>query len=275
MCIMSTQGTPPSRTQDSARDVPRRVPAGAFIVGFGALVLVCVVLTVGLFNYESSAQERASSTATSTASSTSSTQDTPTVTTVTGPDGQTSVSRPPKPTPPETSEEQVRSSIRAHYIENAETARTYTGVAVTGDITETALNDMPEFTGHVSRLLEQNCVDSMALTTPDNVRVTFNGFCYSTMPGETFERMLEVALDGGADSIDFAHNPSYGGNNYVSMTWYVDDEEQAARVHETWHEVRRPRAVEEVRFSTYSPEAVHRLVKARGRADAWTEDERF
>ncbi len=274
MCIMSTQVTPPSRTPDSDTDAPRRVPAGAFIVGFGALVIVCVVLTVGLFNYESSAQERASSTATSTASSTSSVQDTA-VTTVTGTDGQTSVSRPPKPAPPETSEEQVRSSIRAHYIENAETARTYTGVAVTGDITELALNDMPEFTGHVSRLLEQNCVDSMALTTPDNVRVTFNGFCYSTMPGETFERMLEVALNGGADSIDVAHNPTYGGNNYVSMTWYVDNEEQAARIHETWHEVRRPRAVQEIRFSTYSPEAVHRLVKERGKADAWTEDERF
>lgn len=272
MCIMSTQVTPPSRTQDSETDTPRRVPAGAFIVGFGALVIVCVVLTVGLFNYESSAQERSSSTDTNTASST---QDIPPVTTVTGPDGQTSVSRPPKPAPPETSEEQVRSSIRAHYIENAETARTYTGVAVTGDITEHALNDMPEFTGHVSRLLEQNCVDSMALTTPDNVRVTFNGFCYSTMPGETFERMLEVALNGGADSIDVAHNPTYGGNNYVSMTWYVDNEEQAARIHETWHEVRRPRAVQEIRFSTYSPEAVHRLVKERGKADAWTEDERF
>ena len=273
---MSTQVTPPTSTQDTEDNAYSRVPAGAFIVGFGALVIVCIVLTVGLFNYESSAQERASSTSTATSTeSSTSVHDIPTVTTVTGSDGQPSVSRPPKPTPPETSEEQVRSSIRAHFIENAKTARTYTGVAVTGDVTELALEDMPEFTGHISRLLEQNCVDSMALTTPDNVRLTFNGFCYSTMPGETFERMLDVALEGEADSIDFAHNPSYGHSNHVSMTWFVDNEEQAARIHETWHEVRRPRAVQEIRFATYSPEAVHRLIKERGKADAWIEDERF
>lgn len=252
-----------------------RIPSAAFIVGFGALLLVCVVLAVGLVNYESSAQESTADGASATGTTRPFPHDIPTVTTVTGSDGQPSVSRPPKPAPPETSEEQVRSSIRTHYIGDAETARTYTGVAVTGNITEEALADMPEFTGHVSRLLEQNCVDSMALTTPDNVRVTFNGYCYTTMPGETFERMLNVALEGGADTIDFANNPAYGNTNYVSMTWYVDNEEEAARIHETWHDVRRPRAVQEIRFYTHSPEKVHRLVKARGKADVWTDDPVF
>lgn len=269
MDIMSTQVTPPHSPQDGDEDQRRRVPAGAFIVSFGALVIVCIILVAGLVNYESTAQERETTTSTTTSPS----PETPTVTTVTGSDGQTSVSRPPKPAPPETSEEQVRSSIRTHYIADAATTRTYTGVAVTGNITETALGDMPEFTGHVSRLLEQNCVDSMALTTPDNLRVTFNGFCYTTMPGETFERMLEVALEGKADSIDFANDPSYGNSNYVSMIWYVDNEEQAKRIHEKWHDVRRPRAVQEIRFFTYSPEKVHRLVKERGKADGWTDSE--
>lgn len=264
---MSTQVS----TTESDTQPHRSIPAAAFIVGFGALLIVCLVLAVGVVNYESSAEERASS---SSATMTGTPpppfpHDIPPVTTVTESDGQTSVSRPPKPAPPETSEEQVRASIRTHLIADAETARTYTGVAVKGDITQQALDDLPEFTGHVSRLLEQNCVDSMALTTPDNVRVTFNGFCYTTMPGETIQRLLTVALDGKADSIDFANNPGYGNTNYVSMTWYVASEKEAERIHKTWHEVRRPRAVQEIRFYTYSPEKVHRLIKERGEADAW------
>lgn len=265
MCIMSTQVS----TTDPEKQPRRRVPAAAFIVGFGALLIICLVFAIGVVNYETSASERASSSSSTATGTETTSQPLPSVTTVTESDGQTSVSRPPKPAPPETSEEQVRASIRTHFIADAETARTYTGVAVTGDITEQALTDLPEFTGHVSRLLEQNCVDSMALTTPDNERVTFNGFCYTTMPGETIQRMLTVALDGKADSIDFANNPAYGNSNYVSMTWYVASEKEAERIHKTWHEVRRPRAVEQIRFFTYSPEKVHRLTKERGKADAW------
>lgn len=270
---MSTQVS----TTDPDTQPHRRIPAAAFIVGFGALLIVCLVLAIGVVNYESSAEERAaSSSATMTGTATSSsTSETPAVTTVTESDGQTSVSRPPKPAPPETSEDQVRASIRTRFIADAKTARTYTGVAVVGGITDEALNDLPEFTGHVSRLLEQNCVDSMALTTPDNVRVTFNGFCYTTMPDETIQRMLTVALDGKADSIDFANNPGYGNSNYVSMTWYVSGEKEAERIGKTWHEVRRPRAVEQIHFYTYSPEKVHRLTKERGRADAWWESDIF
>lgn len=270
MVIMSTQVS----TTDPEKKSRRSVPAAAFIVGFGALLIVCLVLAIGVVNYESSAEERASSRS-ATATSTTSSEALPTVTTVINANGETSVSRPPKPAPPETSEEQVRASIRTRFIADAKTARTNTGVAVTGDVTEQALDDLPEFTAHVSRLLEQNCVDSMALTTPDNERVTFNGFCYTTMPGETFQRMLTIALEGEADSIDFANNPAYGNANYVSMTWYVANEKEAERIHETWHSVRRPRAVEQILFYTYSPEKVHRLVKERGRADAWRHDEVF
>lgn len=274
MGIMSTQVS----TTDPGKQPRRRVPAAAFIVGFGALLIVCLLLVIGVVNYESSAEDRASSTSatgTATESATTTTEALPTVTTVTGSDGETSVSRPPKPAPPETSEEQVKASIRTHFIADAKTARTYTGVAVTGNITEEALGDFPEFAGHLSRLLEQNCVDSMALTTPDNERVTFNGFCYTTLPGETIQRMLTVALDGKADSIDFANNPGYGNSNYVSITWYVPSEKAAERIHETWNGVRRPRAVEQIRFYTYSPEKVHRLVKERGKADYWRDDEVF
>lgn len=239
-----------------------RVPTAVFIVGFGAFLIACIVLAVGVINYESSATDRM---AEARASETSTSA--PAVTTVTGSDGEPSVSLPPKPAPPETSEENVRASIRTHYIGEAETARTYTGVAVTGKITEQALNDLPEFAGHVSRLLEQNCVDSIGLTTPDNERVTFNGFCYTTMPGETIQRMIAAALDKEADSIDFANNPSYGNTNYVSMTWYVDSEAEAERIQESWNDVRRPRAVERIRFYTYSPDQVHRLTRERGKAD--------
>ncbi|WP_143341288.1 hypothetical protein [Corynebacterium urinipleomorphum] len=268
---MSTQVS----TTDPEKQPRRRVPAAAFIVGFGALLIICLVFAIGVVNYETSASERASSSSSTATGTETTSQQLPAVTTVTGADGQTSVSRPPKPAPPETSEEQVKASIRTQFIADAKTARTYTGVAVTGNITEEALGDFPEFAGHLSRLLEQNCVDSMALTTPDNERVTFNGFCYTTLPGESIQRMLTVALDGKADSIDFANNPGYGNSNYVSITWYVPSEKSAERIHETWNGVRRPRAVEQIRFYTYSPEKVHRLVKERGKADYWRDDEVF
>ena len=259
MCIMSS-----SVPQNQPR---HRISTPVFIVGFGALFIACIVLAVGVINYESGASERMDK-----AASTASSPRAAAVTTVTGSDGKPSASPVPKPAPPETSEEQVRASIRTHFIADAKTTRTFTGVAVTGDVTELALTDLPEFTGHVSRLLEQNCVDSLGLTTPDNVRVTFNGFCYSTLPAETIQRMLTVALDGEADSIDYAHNPAYGNSNYVTMTWYTDSENAAKRIHETWNDVRRPRAVEEIRFYTYSPEMVHRLTRARGKVDTWWHD---
>ena len=96
---------------------PRRLPTAAFIVGFGALFIICVILAAGLFNYESGA------TTTSTSSSTS---------------------RAPRPAPPSTSLEQVNSSVRTHLIANAESTRTYTGIALTGELTKAAVLDTTE-----------------------------------------------------------------------------------------------------------------------------------
>lgn len=258
----------------------RSVPTPAFIVGFGALLLVCVVLTIGLFNYESGAEERAASaTATTTAttgSSTASTEPTTTpVTTVTGPgeEDKVTVTREPKPAPPGTDEEQVKASIRPQLIADAATARTYTGVAITGAVPEEALTTLPELTGHISRLLEQNCVDALALETPDHTRITFNGFCYTTLPAETIDRMLTFALDGKADAIDFANHPHRGHQTNVTMTWFVDSNKAAEKIHETWNPLRRPRAIEKINLYTYSPDEVHRVVKSRGKSDYSTTEE--
>lgn len=257
----------------------RSLPTPAFIVGFGALLVICVVLTIGLFNYESGAEERAASatakTGTSGSSTTTTESTTTPVTTVTGPgeEDKVAVTREPKPAPPGTDEKQVKSSIRSYLIQDAATARTYTGVAVTGTVSEEALGMMPELTGHISRLLEQNCLDAMALETPDNTRVTFNGFCYTSLPPETIERMLTFALDGKADSIDFANHPNRGHKNAVTMNWFVDSNDVAEKIHETWNPLRRPRAIEKINLYTYSPNEVHRVVKSRGKPDYATTEE--
>lgn len=247
----------------------RRMPTAAFIVGFGALLIACIVLTVGVFNYESGAEERAASATATTASSTSTTttSTTPPVTKVTGSDGSVTWSREPKPAPPETSLDNVNASIRNHLIADAETARTYTGVAVTGTLTEEAMADQTELTGHVTRLLEQNCVDSMALTAPDNTRLTFTGFCYYSLPAHIVQRMLTYALDGKADVIEFSHYPTRGGTNRVTLMWYTDSATSAERIQETWNPLRRPRPIDEIRLYTYTPDEVTRVIKSRGHGD--------
>lgn len=254
----------------------RRLPTPAFIVGFGALLIICVVLTVGVFSYQSGAEERAASataTTSRTGTSSSSTTTTP-VTTVTGPgeNDTVTVTREPKPEPVGTDEGQVRASIREHLIADAATARTYTGVAVTGAITEEALLSMPELTGHLSRLLEQNCVDSLGLRTPDNTRVSFVGFCYTTLPPETIQRMLAFALDGKADAIDFANNPQRARKTHVTMTWFADSAEKAERIQKSWNPLRKPRAIEQITLFTYTDEEVVRVNKARGKADSERRD---
>ena len=231
---------------------PRRLPTAVFIVGFGALLLVCIVLAAGLFNYESGAQER---------------RDSSSAAEVAGSDGELSPSREPKPVPPETSLDNVNASIRTYLIADAQTARTYTGVALSGELTEQAMADTTEVSGHISRLMEQNCVDSIGLSTPHNLRVNFTGFCFSTIPPETLQRMLDFAVEEGADAIDFGHHPKRFHQTNVSMTWFVDSEQRAEQIKKTWNELRRPRAIEQIDLYVYTPENAHRVTKLRGKGD--------
>lgn len=267
-------------TSVSGRDPrPPRMSTAKFTLGFGALLIVCIVLTVGVLTHELSASETSgsestSSTAGSSASSgssgtteTSSSTTSSPPTTVTGSDGSTTVVREPKPTPPETNLDQVNASIQTQFIADAKTARTYTGIAVEGAMTEFALHNPIDFSGHISRLLKENCVDSMALTTPSNTRVTFNGFCYTTLPPQTIQRMLGFGLDGEADSVDFANFPARGNKNHLTLTWYGTSDSRVEKLQESWNELRRPRPIDQVNLYAYTPDEVTRVVKARGYAD--------
>lgn len=219
---------------------PRRLPTAAFIVGFGALFIICVILAAGLFNYESGA------TTTSTSSSTS---------------------RAPRPAPPSTSLEQVNSSVRTHLIANAESTRTYTGIALTGELTKAAVLDTTEVSGHISRLLEQNCLDSVGLSTPENTRVTFTGFCFSTLPPSTLQPLLDLALANNADAIDFSQHPMLGQQNTVAMTWFVTRDSQVAELQKTWEQLRRPDPIEKIDLYAYTSDEAVRVTKSRGHAD--------
>lgn len=218
---------------------PRRLPTAAFIVGFGALFIICVILAAGLFNYESGA----------TTTSTSNT------------------SRALRPAPPSTSLEQVNSSVRTHLIANAESTRTYTGIALTGELTEAAVLDTTEVSGHISRLLEQNCLDSVGLSTSENTRVTFTGFCFSTLPPSTLQPLLDLALANNADAIDFSQHPMLGQQNTVAMTWFVASDSQVAELQKTWKQLRRPDPIEKIDLYAYTSDEALRVTKSRDHAD--------
>lgn len=261
---------------------PSRMSAAAFIVAFGALVILCVVLTVGVVTYETGVSGPTSTTSTTTgttgtgsvstsggtSSTASSSTTSPAVTTITGSDGSTTISREPKPTPPNTNKDQVNATIQPHLIAEAKSTRTYTGVAVTGKMTDYALANPGEFTTHVGDLLAHNCLDSMALTTPRNVRVSFTGFCYTALPPRTMERMLTYALDGKVDEIDFSNYPARGNKNHVTMTWFTDSATKAAHVQKSWNSLRRPHPIDQIALYTYEDDKVTQVIKSRGNPDS-------
>lgn len=166
----------------------KRIPTPIFVIGYGAIVLTLIVAMAMLVSYRADAEADASA-ATGTASTTTTTEQDPRQAW----------------NPPLRDEANVLASIRPYLITDVESAVGETGVIMRGKATETAMASTAEFTGHLSRLLEQNCLDTLVLTTPNNMRMSFLGFCFSTLPPASIEKYTTFAADEDADSLAFVN----------------------------------------------------------------------
>ncbi|WP_291314213.1 hypothetical protein [Corynebacterium sp. UBA2622] len=222
----------PAEAGSTARKKPpliRRVPGAVFTTAYGALLVGVVVMGVLLASHESDAEQPAAR-----------------------------VDRPARPVlPAETSESNVESSLRPNLIAGAETARTATGVTVTGTMSQAAEDNTAEFSGHVARLLEQNCIDNMTVRTQDNMRINFWGFCYSSLPPTTVQTYVDKALEEGAQHVSFYFHPGRMYEHSAAITWTEDSEDGAKHVMEGWEDTPLKEGLNRLTMVAYGPETVH------------------
>lgn len=219
-------------TAESAPAEPRsalqRVPTPLFVIGYGALLVAVVLLIAMLVSYRADA--------------------TPTE------------AEPQDPrqawNPAPMDVDNVRASVRDYLITDVETGVSTTGVTLRGQATEYAVTDVADFTGHLSRLMEQNCLDTLVLTTPDNMRLEFLGFCFSTLPQPTIAAFTELALEEDADSVAFVNYNSEAGTE-IALSWLnVPSTAKLDRLEAKWEKISRPAAVNRLKFSAYTPDRV-------------------
>ena len=156
--------------------------------------------------------------------------------------------------PPPANPDNVAASIRSHLITNVRVGKTDSGAMMRGDIVSGALDDTTEIAGHLSRLLEQNCLDTVTLTSKSGMRFNFWGFCFSTLPPATIAQLMDFGVDEGADSVAFAVYPVQGNFHSITLNWMdVDDVDELIK---QWQEVERPDEIDRITFNGYTDEEV-------------------
>ncbi|AWB84400.1 hypothetical protein [Corynebacterium liangguodongii] len=158
--------------------------------------------------------------------------------------------------PVETSLDNVTESLRPYLLGDASTARTSTGVTLTATMTQQAQDDLADFSGHVSRLLEQNCIDSMTVKTQDNLRINIWGYCYFTPGPVALQTYITDALDGGADSVAFSAYPGRPIDQEASLIWFTDSVEEGDKAVESWDDLDLVPATDQLSLVVYDPERV-------------------
>ena len=218
----------------------KRIPTPIFVIGYGAIVLTLIVAMVVLVSYRADAEADVGAAAGSAATGTAST------TTTTEQDPRQAWN------PPLRDEANVLASIRPHLITDVESTVGETGVIVRGKATETAMASTAEFTGHLSRLLEQNCLDTLVLTTPNNMRISFLGFCFSTLPPASIEKYTTIAADEDADSLAFVNYNSAAGVE-VALGWLdVASASKLDELEQTWKRLPLEPGLDRLRTSAYT-----------------------
>ncbi|MEX3504493.1 hypothetical protein [Corynebacterium sp. LK2510] len=211
----------------------RRIPDAVFTTAYGALLVGIVVAGVIGVSYESDAA-------------------TP----------PPAVERPLRPLfIPETNQANVDASVRAYLIADAESAHTPSGVTLTGTLTPLAEADTTEVSGHIARLLEQNCVDNMTVRTQDNMPISFWGFCYRSMPPEAIKSYVDIALSSGAQNASFQFHPGREFDTQVWMTWVSDSEAQAQKITDSFDEMEFDGGVGRLMLVSYGPESATAVEK--------------
>lgn len=148
----------------------------------------------------------------------------------------------------------VAASIRPDLITNVRVGETNSGAMMRGDIVDGSLDDTTDIAGHLSRLLEQNCLDTVTLTSKSGVRFNFWGFCFATLPPETISQFLDVAVEEGADSVSFVDYASHDHFHVITLNWL--DVNDADALSKRWLEVERPDEIDRVTFNAYTDDEV-------------------
>ena len=224
---MSTVAT---ESPQDTRPFVQRVPRPLFVAVYGTLLVLTVVGAVFAARYTADAEST--------------------------PEELPQPARPFNPAPADPAN--VAASVRPHLIENLQVGTTKTGVMARGDITEQAVADPTEFAGHVSRLLEQNCLDTLTLTTPDGMRLNFWGFCFTTIPEQTIYDFVRFATTEEADAVSFAKFPAQKGVQYAKLTWMDADStgKDPRALKRTWNRLQRPEEIDRLTFYGYYPDEV-------------------
>lgn len=237
----------PGPEPEPRRPLVQRLPAPVFVVGYGALVLACVVGIAMAASASGSGGSPA-----------------PLSTTVAQPE-------PIQPyNPPPADEANVRASVRPYLITDLHTATTDNGVIMRGTLTDSAESQLPELSGHLSRLLAQNCLAAVTLKTPDNARVNFYGFCLSTVSEDTILNLVTLALEHDADEVTFTDNRVPDGLE-ASVAWYnAGSDAQLSKLETLWADQTRPAGLGKLRFAAYgTDEAALRESVAGKPAHSW------
>lgn len=234
---MSTVHSPAEATAPAAKSAPperrtlvQRMPLPVFVIGYGALVIALVVMVAMLASYQADAK----------------------LSEVQQPDPQQAWN------PAVRDEANVRASVRGHLIKDAETAVGEAGVMLRGTIADGTLDAEPsrtELAGHLSRLLEQNCLDTVTLTSDDNMKVHFWDFCFKTVPEQSILTALTLAYEEGADAVTFINFWHNGVE--LAYTWAnpVSDEEADALAEE-WKKKKFPLGVDRMLFTAYTDDEI-------------------
>ena len=234
---MSTVHSPTVATTPAAesarserRTLVQRMPLPVFVIGYGAIVIALVVMVAMLASYRADAK----------------------LSEVQPPDPQQAWNPAPR------EEANVRASVRGHLIQDAETAVGEAGVMLRGTIADGTLVAEPsraELAGHLSRLLEQNCLDTVTLATEDNMKIHFWDFCFKSVPEQSILTALTLAYEEGADAVTFIN--FWGTGVELAYTWAnpVSDD-QADAMAEEWKKEKFPQGVDRMLFTAYTDDEI-------------------
>lgn len=208
----------------------RRVPTAVFVVIYGALVVVLASLAIALYAYHHNAPQ------------------------------ETRLQRELVflPEAPQADVASIEASIRPYLIANAQVREAHRGAAVRGDITDTAMQDVDSFSGHLSRLLQQNCIPGVELRTGSNLNVSLWDYCHDAPEPASIAQVMRLALGYDADFVGFLRYPS---KQTTKMTWMnVDDDASRDNLVAMWEDLGLPDGFDEVVYQAYGAGEVTTLV---------------
>ena len=158
--------------------------------------------------------------------------------------------------PPRVDAANVEASVRPYLIADAALLPTSTGVTLTGTMTDTAEANVADFAGHVSRLLEQNCVDNMTVRSQDNLRLNLWGFCFTSPGPEAIQAYVTAGLERGADEVTFSFFPGRPAERYASLTWFADSATESEGKNENWDGIGLAGATQHLELRVIDPQTI-------------------